>query len=100
MFALILMTDPRPLAPEWFSLVQPPWLTDPVADSLAGSNVAWGLAELPTLIVMIVIAIQWARSDDRESKRRDRQADRDGDAELAAYNAHLAQLADRANRRA
>lgn len=100
MFALTLMSDPRPLAPEWFSLVQPPWLTDPVADSLAGSNVAWGLAELPTLIVMIVIAIQWARSDDRESKRRDRKADRDGDAELAAYNAHLAQLADRANRRA
>lgn len=99
MFALTLMTDPRPLAPEWFGLVQPPWLTDPVADSLAGSNVAWGLAELPTLIVMIVIAIQWARSDDRESRRRDRQADRDGDAELAAYNAHLAQLTDRANRR-
>lgn len=94
-FALILMTDPRPLAPEWYGLVQPPWLVDPVADSLAGSNVAWGLSELPTLIVMIVIAIQWARSDDRESKRRDRQADRDGDAELAAYNAHLAALAER-----
>lgn len=97
-FALILMTDPRPLAPEWYGLVQPPWLTDPVADSLAGSNVAWGLSELPTLIVMIVIAVQWARSDDRESKRRDRQADRDGDAELAAYNAHLAKLAERDRR--
>jgi len=98
MFAITLMSDPRPLAPEWYSLVQPPWLTDPVADTLAGSNVAWGLAELPTLIVMIVIAVQWARSDDRESKRRDRQADRDGDAELAAYNARLAQLADRDRR--
>ncbi len=94
-FALILMLDPRPLAPEWFSLVRPEWLTDPVADSLRGSNVAWGLSELPTLIVMVVIAIQWARSDDRESRRRDRQADRDGDAELKAYNAYLAELAKR-----
>jgi hypothetical protein len=44
-------------------------------------------------VVMIVVAIQWARSDDRAAKRHDRQADRDGDAELAAYNARLAAIA-------
>jgi putative copper resistance protein D len=44
---------------------------------------------------MIVIAVQWSRSDDREAVRRDRQADRDGDAELNAYNDRLAKLAQR-----
>ena len=44
---------------------------------------------------MVVIAIQWSRSDDRESKRNDRQADRDGDAQMNVYNEHLARLAQR-----
>jgi hypothetical protein len=34
--------------------------------------------------------IMWARSDERDSKRYDRKADRDGDAELEAYNEMLA----------
>jgi len=38
----------------------------------------------------IIVAILWSRSDTREAKRRDRAADRDGDADLDAYNAMLA----------
>jgi hypothetical protein len=36
--------------------------------------------------------VQWSRSDARDAKRKDRQAERDGDAELNAYNEHLASL--------
>jgi putative copper resistance protein D len=54
------------------------------------------LGEVPALIVLIAIMVQWARSDDREAVRKDRQADRDGDAELNAYNDRLAEM----NRRA
>lgn len=95
-FAVAIMMATEPLAAEWFSLVQPPWITDPVKDSVDGGGVAWAFGELPTLVVMIAVSIQWARSDDREAKRRDRQADRDGGAELAAYNARLAAMARRA----
>jgi putative copper resistance protein D len=49
-------------------------------------------------MVLLAIAFQWSRSDDREAKRKDRQADRDGDAELNAYNDQLARLAERDNR--
>ena len=97
-FAVALMMRNAPLAPEWYSLVQPDWVSDPIADSAMGAQVAWGLSEIPTVVLIIVIAIQWARSDDREARRSDRQADRDGDAELTAYNAHLAAL-DAATRR-
>lgn len=41
---------------------------------------------------MIALLIQWTRSDRRTAKRLDRAADRDDDADLAAYNAMLAKL--------
>jgi cytochrome c oxidase assembly factor CtaG/putative copper export protein len=94
-FAIILMMSSVPLAPEWYSIVRPEWVTDPLQDSLYGGQVAWGLSEIPTLIVLIAIAVQWARSDERDAKRLDRQADRDGDIELAAYNDRLANMGRR-----
>jgi putative membrane protein len=39
--------------------------------------------------------VQWAGSDRRTAARTDRQADRDHDAEVAAYNACLTHLAAR-----
>lgn len=97
-FAVALMMGTQPLAVEWYGIVQPPWITDPLRDTLNGGQVAWGLSEIPSLIVLIVIAVQWARSDEREARRTDRQADRDGDAELHAYNERLARMADRDDR--
>lgn len=94
-FAVILMMSTVPLAEEWYGIVRPPWVPDLLQDSLNGGQVAWALSEIPTLIVMIVISVQWARSDDREAKRNDRQADRDGNAELQSYNARLGRLAER-----
>ncbi|MFN8125508.1 MAG: cytochrome c oxidase assembly protein [Candidatus Nanopelagicales bacterium] len=91
-FAVAIMMSQQPLGAEWFAGVQPPWLTDPVKDSADGGGIAWGIGEIPTLVVMIVVAVQWARSEDRAAKRHDRQAERDGDAELAAYNARLAAI--------
>lgn len=92
-FAVAMMMRSTPLAAEWYGQVRPDWVTDPLQDSLFGGQVAWGISEIPTLILLIVIAVQWSRSDDREAKRRDRQVDRDGDAELDAYNEQLARLA-------
>jgi putative copper resistance protein D len=46
------------------------------------------------VLVMLALLIQWRRSDNRAAKRLDRAADRDEDAELAAYNNMLAKLAD------
>ena len=41
----------------------------------------------------LVLLVQWRRSDQRTAVRLDRAADRDDDAELAAYNNMLARLA-------
>jgi putative copper resistance protein D len=57
------------------------------------------VGEIPTLLIAMVMVAQWSRSDDRDARRYDRNADRDGDAELAAYNTMLAELAKRPSSR-
>ena len=59
-----------------------PWVTDLLADQQFGGGVAWAIGELPALLLALIVAMQWSRTDRAESVRQDRRADRDGDAEL------------------
>jgi len=93
-FGVALMSGKTVLAPEYFGGLGRTWGDTLLADQQFGGGLAWGIGDLPTLAVALVIAIQWARTDDREARRTDRAADRDGDAELVAYNAMLGRLAD------
>jgi len=97
-FSVAMMMGTTPMAVEWYGIVRPEWVTDPLRDTLLGGQVAWGLSEIPSVIVLIAIAVQWARSDEREAKRKDRAADRDGHAELEAYNEYLSKLNSNARR--
>ena len=97
-FAVVVMMGSEPLAQEWYGIVRPDWVSDPLADTKYGGQVAWGISEIPMLFMILMVAWQWMRSDEREARRKDRQADRDGDAELTAYNARLAALDERAQR--
>ncbi|SHT37237.1 copper resistance D domain-containing protein/Cytochrome c oxidase caa3 assembly factor [Mycobacteroides abscessus subsp. abscessus] len=58
-----------------------------------GGAITWATGELPLMVVMIALVVQWSRSDERLARRQDRAADRDDDADLAAYNAMLAKMA-------
>jgi cytochrome c oxidase assembly factor CtaG/putative copper export protein len=69
------------------------WGRTAIADQQYGGAVAWAVGEVPTLLLGMGVAYAWVRSDDREARRRDRTADRDGDRELTDYNARLARLA-------
>ncbi|WP_329390909.1 cytochrome c oxidase assembly protein [Streptomyces sp. NBC_01716] len=68
---------------------------DALADQNAAGGIAWAFSEIPSVLVLIALVYQWYRSDQRQAKRSDRAADRDGDKELAAYNAYLASLQTR-----
>ncbi|MEU1804569.1 cytochrome c oxidase assembly protein [Streptomyces sp. NPDC019937] len=65
---------------------------DALADQNAAGGIAWAFSEVPSVIVLVALVYQWYRSDQRQARRDDRTADRDGDQELAAYNAYLASL--------
>ena len=83
------------LVPEWYGAMGREWGLDPLSDQQQGGELAWGLGEIPTLVLAIVVTWAWSKSDDRKNKRRDRAADRDGDRELSAYNDMLEKLAER-----
>ncbi|MFD7504357.1 cytochrome c oxidase assembly protein [Streptomyces sp. NPDC059850] len=65
---------------------------DALADQNAAGGIAWAFSEVPSVIVLVALVYQWYKSDQRQARRDDRTADRDGDQELAAYNAYLASL--------
>lgn len=68
-------------------------------DQQTAGGIAWGFTELPTLLVLFVLFLQWQRSDRRRTAAADRRIDRFGDAELDAYNARLRDLARRDGQR-
>ncbi|WP_181767489.1 cytochrome c oxidase assembly protein [Streptomyces albidus (ex Kaewkla and Franco 2022)] len=63
-----------------------------LSDQVAAGGIAWAFSEIPSVLVLIALVFQWHRSEERQARRLDRAADRDGDKELAAYNAYLASL--------
>lgn len=93
-FGVILMSTQTVIGEQFYSALALPWTADLLADQRLGGGIAWAAGELPLLVVLIALLVQWSRADEREARRADRRADADGDAELNAYNAMLRQLAD------
>ena len=86
------------LEASWFGNMGRPWGASAIEDQQTGGALMWGIGELPTAILAVVVAIQWAMDGKRENRRVDREADRTGDAELEAYNEMMQSLAERERR--
>ncbi|MDT5301847.1 MAG: hypothetical protein QOG79_5089 [Mycobacterium sp.] len=94
-FGVLLMGSDTVLAGTFYESLKLYWHTDLIGDQHLGGAIAWAAGEVPLVLVLIALLIQWRRSDQRDAKRLDRAADRDDDADLAAYNAMLAKMARR-----
>ncbi len=94
-FGVVLMGMQTVVGETFYRSLQLSWHNDLLGDQHLGGGIAWAAGEVPLVVVMIALFIQWRRSDQRTAKRLDRAADRDDDADLAAYNAMLAELARR-----
>ena len=92
-YATSLMATEVLIQPDWFGNMGRPWGLSAIEDQKLGAGSMWGIGEIPTLMLALGVALGWSRSDARESKRSDREADRSGEAELHAYNDMFAQLA-------
>jgi cytochrome c oxidase assembly factor CtaG/putative copper export protein len=112
-FGVAIMQSQAVIAADWYAALHRPWGGSPLADQNVGGGIAWAFGELPSLLVMGALFLQWVQSDEREQRRVDRAADRAearaavratsgaGDAEpddeddaLAVYNRQLRALAD------
>ena len=92
-FAISVMSSTQVIGERYYSLLERPYSSDLLADQNLGGGLTWAMGEVPLLLVGIVLVFQWFRDDTRRARQRDRQADRDDDAELEAYNAMLERIA-------
>ena len=92
-FGIATMTMTTPLGDTFYRSLKLPWLTSLLDDQHLGGAIAWGSSELPIIVVVVALVVQWARQDRRTAVRTDRHADAHYDDDLDAYNAMLAELA-------
>jgi putative membrane protein len=93
-FGIALMMASEPMV-ETFKNPPASLGIDALSDQNYAGGIAWAFSEIPSVLVLIALLFQWYGSEQRQAKRTDRAADRDGDKELEAYNAYLASLAAR-----
>ncbi|MFD9893526.1 cytochrome c oxidase assembly protein [Amycolatopsis sp. NPDC059027] len=93
-FGVILMNMQTVIGQTFYTQLKLPWVGNLLTDQRLGGGIAWASGEVPVLLVLIALLVQWARQDEREAKRADRREDTTGGAELAAYNAMLKRLAE------
>lgn len=94
-FGIAVMSSDTVLGENFYRSVGLPWISSLISDQHVGGGIAWATGEVPMLLVVIALVVQWSREDNRTAVRTDRQADRDGDADLHAYNEMLARLRSR-----
>ncbi|MFJ4687120.1 cytochrome c oxidase assembly protein [Streptomyces sp. NPDC088789] len=92
-FSISLMSSTALIGEGWWSLLDRPWVSDPMEDQYDAGAIAWATGDIPVLITTIILSVQWVRADRREATRLDRRIDRgDGNDPFTAYNAYLASL--------
>jgi cytochrome c oxidase assembly factor CtaG/putative copper export protein len=91
-FGISLMGSATVIGGDFYRSLALPFVPDLLGDQHTAGAMAWALGEVPIVVVLVALLVQWARADAREARRFDRRAESDGEAELTAYNALLAQL--------
>lgn len=90
-YGVSLMGSTSLIQADWFGNMGRAWGVPALEDQRTGAAAMWGIGEVPTLLLALGVMVAWNRDDTKESKRTDRAADRDNDAELHAYNQMFAQ---------
>lgn len=88
-FALAVMNGSEVIGARYYRLLDRPYSADLLQDQNLGGSITWAMSELPLVVLVVVLLLQWWRADSRDAARYDRAAARDDDAALAAYNARL-----------
>ncbi|GAA5228270.1 cytochrome c oxidase assembly protein [Paeniglutamicibacter antarcticus] len=91
-YGVSIMSSTSLIQADWFGNMGRTWGETALEDQRLGAGAMWGIGEIPTLLIALGVMVSWNRDDTKESKRKDRQADRDNDAELHAYNDMFAQM--------
>ncbi|MHA6631168.1 cytochrome c oxidase assembly protein [Pseudonocardia sichuanensis] len=92
-FGVAVMSANTAFGGDFYRSLALPWVPDVLRDQQLGGGLAWAAGEVPLLLVVLALLVQWSRQDERSARRADRHAETHGDADLDAYNAMLRRLA-------
>jgi putative copper resistance protein D len=100
-FSIAIMSDDSVLGGSYWSQLHRPYQQSLLDDQHLAGSVSWALGEVPMLVVIAAIFVQWLRSDTREARRHERREAlrSEGDTELDTYNRYLARLHEADQRR-
>lgn len=79
-FGVALMSTTAVMGGAYFRSLGLGWNNDLIGDQQLGGSIAWATGEIPLMVVMLALLVQWSRSDGRTARRTDRAAERDHDA--------------------
>ncbi|WP_226352732.1 cytochrome c oxidase assembly protein [Pseudonocardia sp. ICBG601] len=71
-FGVAVMSSSTVLGENFYRQVGLPWV-DLLDDQRTGGGIAWATGEIPMLLVMVTLVVQWSRDDSREAARKDRR---------------------------
>lgn len=91
-FAVSLMTATHIVGKPYWDFIDRSYNLDMKADQFLGAGLTWAVGEVPMVMVMGILFVQWKSSDRRAAARFDRAEANSNDAQLAEYNAYLARL--------
>merc|ERR1711969_266164 len=91
-FGVALMMTSAVIAESYYRGLNLPWDYELFDDQRVGGGIAWATGEIPLVVIMLALLVQWRRQDERQARRYDRRAVRDHDADLNSYNEMLSEL--------
>ncbi|MDY6811771.1 MAG: cytochrome c oxidase assembly protein, partial [Actinomycetota bacterium] len=91
-FGVALMMTGTVIAESYYRGLNLPWDYTLFDDQRVGGGIAWATGEIPLVVIMLALLVQWRRQDERQARRYDRRAARDHDADLTSYNEMLSEL--------
>ena len=73
------------LVPSFFEPLNIPWIPNPLDDQHQAGAIAWGVGEVPSLFLALLVTLSWMRSDEAEEMCiRDRARTSTGKRRLSA----------------
>lgn len=107
LFGILLRGSTTVIGGNFYRSLALPFVPDLLADQRVGAVLAWALGEVLMVVALVVLVVQWSRTDAREGHRFDPKTESDRDAELdraakldraaelAAHDTLLARLTER-----
>ena len=68
---LALLSAGEPVAADWYLGLGRTWGESPLTDQRTGAALMWGVGDLIGVVLVVIVAYQWMRADEREARRLD-----------------------------